>query len=388
MPRVKLYEYSAKKIILGQLNLPYSGMPVKAGDDFANVAKKLPAKYTYTVKVDQGVKKRFKNGLVFLNVKTSGIASALRNLKERGYNNFLIEKFIPHEQKSEKYFSLERERGKIIASVSAQGGIDIEANPKTIKTFAFKQKNYPALAKLTGLKSDTLEKIRQTFDKYYFSFLEINPLVIKNRKVHFLDLAATVDSAGEFFVQAAWSENDIVAPILQTPEEKTVKILKENTPAALSLSVVNPNGSIFLLLSGGGASIVLADEVANLGAAAELANYGEYSGNPSEEETYLYVNQIISLMKKSRAKNKILIIGGGVANFTDVRATFRGIIRALAENKTALKKMKTKIFVRRGGPGQTEGLALMQKFLTDNNFKNAVYGPELPLQKIVELALK
>lgn len=47
---------------------------------------------------------------------------------------------------------------------------------------------------------------------------------------------------------------------------------------------------------------------------------------------------------------KVLIIGGGIANFTNVAATFKGIIRAFEEYHSVLKEQKIKIFVRRGGP--------------------------------------
>jgi ATP citrate (pro-S)-lyase len=53
---------------------------------------------------------------------------------------------------------------------------------------------------------------------------------------------------------------------------------------------------------------------------------------------------------------KILIIGGGIANFTNVADTLKGIIRAIRETKDRLKEHKTKVFVRRGGPNYKEGL--------------------------------
>ena len=118
-----------------------------------------------------------------------------------------------------------------------------------------------------------------------------------------------------------------------------------------------------MLLSGGGASIVLADEVANLGYGKLLANYGEYSGNPSAEETYIYAKNILTLILKSESENKVLIIAGGVANFTDIRVTFNGLIKALEEFKSELNKQNLKIFVRRGGPFQKEGLSKMEIFL-------------------------
>lgn len=38
------------------------------------------------------------------------------------------------------------------------------------------------------------------------------------------------------------------------------------------------------------------DTVCDLGGASELANYGEYSGAPSESQTYEYAKTIIRLM--------------------------------------------------------------------------------------------
>lgn len=69
---------------------------------------------------------------------------------------------------------------------------------------------------------------------------------------------------------------------------------------------------------------VCSDTICDLGGASELANYGEYSGAPSEQQTYDYARTILSLMTKEHHKNgKVLIIGGGIANFTNVAATFK-----------------------------------------------------------------
>jgi len=66
------------------------------------------------------------------------------------------------------------------------------------------------------------------------------------------------------------------------------------------------------------------DTICDLGYSSELANYGEYSGAPSEQQTYEYAKTILSLMTKEKdANGKILIIGGGIANFTNVAATFK-----------------------------------------------------------------
>ena len=41
---------------------------------------------------------------------------------------------------------------------------------------------------------------------------------------------------------------------------------------------------------------VCSDTICDLGGGAELANYGEYSGAPSESQTFEYAKTILSLM--------------------------------------------------------------------------------------------
>ena len=51
---------------------------------------------------------------------------------------------------------------------------------------------------------------------------------------------------------------------------------------------------------------------------------GEYSGGPNEQQTYAYAKTILDLMcKHPHEDGKILIIGGGIANFTNVADTFK-----------------------------------------------------------------
>lgn len=106
-----------------------------------------------------------------------------------------------------------------------------------------------------------------------------------------------------------------------------------------------------------GASVIYSDTICDLGLASELANYGEYSGAPSEQQTYEYAKTILGLMtKEHHPDGKVLIIGGGIANFTNVAATFKGIVKALQEFQLKLVEYNIKIFVRRAGPNFQEGL--------------------------------
>lgn len=81
-----------------------------------------------------------------------------------------------------------------------------------------------------------------------------------------------------------------------------------------------------------------ADTIVDLGFGHELANYGEYSGAPTKDQTYEYAKTLFNLMTKERnPEGKILIVGGGIANFTDVAATFTGLIDALNSFQDELK---------------------------------------------------
>ena len=67
--------------------------------------------------------------------------------------------------------------------------------------------------------------------------------------------------------------------------------------------------------------------------------------------SYEYAKTILTLMTKEKHPDgKVLIIGGGIANFTNVAATFKGIVSALKRFKDKLQEFKIKIFIRRGGP--------------------------------------
>jgi ATP-citrate lyase beta-subunit len=88
-----------------------------------------------------------------------------------------------------------------------------------------------------------------------------------------------------------------------------------------------------------------------------------------------------------KGRSKVLLIGGGIANFTDVAKTFTGIIKALRENSDKLKKVNTKIYVRRGGPNYKAGLKAIKAAADELGLPMQVYGPETHMTEIVRLAL-
>jgi ATP citrate (pro-S)-lyase len=172
--------------------------------------------------------------------------------------------------------------------------------------------------------------------------------------------------------------------------EKAVAALDAVTGASLKLTILNPTGRVWTMVAGGGASVIYADTVADLGAAGELGNYAEYSGGPTEAETYLYAKQLIAAATANPdGRGRALLIGGGIANFTSVLATFKGIIRALKEAAPALRAAKVKILVRRGGPQYKEGLAAMRALAEGTEGLDVeVNGPDVSMTCICARAIE
>src|SRR3989338_2386528 len=409
MPRIKLTEYRAKKILLGD---SYRGISIKADEKI-----KLPKSGKYVVKVDQGVKQRMKKGLVLLDQRPRAIPRAVSKLKKKGFSRFLVEPLLRHKEEDEQYVSFERVREGIRFMHAKAGGIDIESHPEAVETYiisgnsdspfpkggrgilkkgeeilrpagtSFRKGGIEMVVKKTKLPENFLKHIIEVFENNFFAFLEINPFVITKGKAYPLDAAALVDSAGAFFIKNSWTENDVIVKTGNSRAEKNIDELAKTSPASFKLTVLNPNGSPLFLPSRGGGSIVIADEAELCGVGKEIGNYGEYSGGPTREETYLYAKEVIELLLKSKAKKKALILAGGVANFTDVKQTFMGIIDTLTETAERLRKAGVKVFVRRGGPNEQEGLALMKVFLKKENLLGTVYGSDTVITKAVDDAI-
>lgn len=372
-------EYKAKKLILGE---NYAGISVKTGEKTQIPSGK------YVAKVDQGVKKRFKQGLVAIDKKGTELAPFFKSMEKKGFTQFIVEPMFPHEASEEQYFSLERVREGLRLLHAKDGGVNIEEHPEAVSNMILSSREDCAVAaKKTGIPQKFLEHLYDVFNENFFAFVEINPLIVRDEEVYLLDAAVLVDSTAQFFVKNNWNDADIVKSKANHKNEQAVEALAATTPAALSLKVLNENGSLFFLLSGGGGSIVIADEVAARGMGDDLGNYGEYSGGPTREETYLYAKEVLELMLNSRSKKKALVIAGGVANFTDIKQTFAGIIDALIEAAPKMRKQGIKVFVRRGGPNEAAGLKAMEEFLKKESLFGVVYGSNTIITQAAEEAM-
>ena len=373
MARVKLTEYRAKSLLVDN----YQGVAIRLETKEQDAAK-LADDLKYIIKVDQGIKKRGKQGLIRLDVSKEEALKAVEELAERGFERFIAEPMFPHDESEERYVSLERVRDGIRVLYSPRGGVDIEEHPESIE-------QYDDLGQVP-LPAGFLKNLARIMDQQHLSFVEINPLVVRDDQPILLDAAVLADSAGVW--QASWSDEDIVEARAKTESEQLIADLNDGSPAAFSFHLLNPDGAIWLLLSGGGASITIADEAANRNKAHLIGNYGEYSGGPTREETQVYTEAVLAQMFQSPAAKKAIVIAGGVANFTDVKKTFAGIIDALEKNIGKLRQADVKIYVRRGGPNEQEGLAMIEKFLEEHGILGSVHGSDAVLTVVIDEVLE
>lgn len=400
MARKKIREYDAKRLIARHVGkargvklagaggcrgarVAADGLAKGADAYYADLARAQPwlLDTKLVVKPDMLFGKRGKHNLVLLN---ADYAAAQRFIAERvgteievsgvtgTLTTFLIEPFVPHDD--EYYLSIQTLREGDKLSFGACGGVDIEDNwdkvrsvivpagsPDQDTALNVKEHVMPLLTDSAipeEHKPILVEFITACFEAYVeldMTLLEMNPLAIdKSGLPAILDSRMELDSYALFKNGKLWG-----APELEFPEpwgrekceeERIVQAMDDRSSASMKLSVLNAEGSMWTMVAGGGASVIYADQVVQAGYGDELGNYAEYSGNPKEQETYMYARTLLNLVTRNPdGGRRALLCGGGVANFSDIAATLGGLQQALTDFHGKLQMAKVKVFVRRGG---------------------------------------
>jgi len=376
MARVAITEYAAKKLVLGE---SYMGVTVTRGT--VKGALTLFKEQThYIVKIDVGIKKRGKQGLLRLNVEKSAIPKVCTELFDLGYERCVIEEMVSHETQDERYISIDLQRDGAQVLYSSKGGVEIEENHDVIERFFV-----PRDEVLFGMPTPSLENVPlplllQKMQEFHMSFIEINPFITKNGLFTALDMAVEIDDAKAHKLPI-WVQEHIIKKA-NSVAEKEVQHQDDVTSAALTLKILNKNGSILTLFSGGGASLVAMDGLVGAGLQDQIINYSEYSGAPTRDETHTYANTLLKVLFDSDSSKKVILIAGGVANFTDIMLTFAGIVDACSEHIAKLQEQKVYVCIRRGGPNQEKGLTHLRTFLSSHNIPHDVHGPEFSLGEV------
>ena len=323
--------------------------------------------------------------------------------------HFVVEPFTPHTQEEEYYISATCVGDDDMLYMSAEGGMEVEEGwdeKVTEVAFSITDTEEEIAAKIrANVPADVAAADKEAFAEFAigffkayrelnFAYLEINPFVLQGSKIELLDMVAKLDDTAGFMMREEWG--DVEYPTSFGMEEKSPEVLAiedadSKSGASLKLTILKPEARIWTMVAGGGASVVYADTIADFAGIDDLANYGEYSGGPTTSETKFYAETLLDLMtrqKDAQGRDKILIIGGAIANFTDVAKTFTGIIQAFDNYADKMKEVGIKIYVRRGGPNYEKGLKDIKEAADRLGLYIEVYGPETHVTDIVRMALE
>lgn len=413
MARQKIREYDAKRILAahlehysaGKINISFQSILIGPHTNLEDLPTIHPwiLEQKLAIKPDQLFGRRGKLGLVLLNASFEEVKAYLTTNRNKQITigkatdtltHFLIEPYVPHEQ--EYYLAIISEREYNTIYFSKTGGISMEEQWDKVATLKIGTLESLSEEKVVQAFNISEEKMKAFIQSIYplfcdldFTYLEFNPFTTINENIRILDTVALVDDYALLKNKENWGLGKFPRPFgkKMSPEEEFIAALDHNSGASLKLTILNPRGRIWNIFSGGGASVILLDTLADLGVGTEIANYGEYSGNPTEEEAYDYAKTILGLMTREKHKQgKVLLIGGAIANFTDVEKTFRGVAKALSEYGGKMQEHQVSIYIRRGGPNYETGLAFIKEIAAKIGLPAFIFGPETALTHITTLA--
>lgn len=395
MSQRSIYEYDAKKLFAQYSNKSYDGKEITD----IHQLEQLSDGQTYVIKPDHLFGKRGKHGLVWVNLSTSQLkewfikhynTSVTIGSKTGILTHFMVEPCVPHDQ--EYYIACSTSRDYDIVYFSTLWGVDVEEQWDTIKSV-----NVSPLESLdTTMIQSAFDIIDQRiidfmmsffgfFRAYWFTYLEVNPFVFDQVwQIQCLDMVAKVDDCEQFNQRIHRGDLSIPLPFggVEYEAESVIRSLDEKTGASLKCTIINPNGSIWLILWGGWASVIVMDTLTNLWLVGEIANYGELSGNPSTEYNTEYCKVLIKQMLESTSSHsKTLCIIGGIANFTHIDNLFIGIKNAIDAYKDEILQQQIKILVRRWWINDTEALRDFATYCNKNMIPVEVYDGDTFLTK-------
>jgi ATP-citrate lyase beta-subunit len=348
------------------------------------------------VKAHEALGSRFKLGLVKVGLDLKEAEAATKEMIGRHVGSItvsqvIVSEMIPH--KEEYYCAVKSTREGTDILVANCGGIEVESNWERVKRLAVEVGEQPSeaalekVAKDAGFTGSLLKKMADfagkmftCFDSEDAQYLEVNPVVLREHESELIALdAVTLLDGDAKFRHPDWNFA-FAAEFGRAYSTHEMEVMAVDAKIKGSVKFIEiPGGDTAMLPAGGGASVYYSDAVVARG--GKLANYAEYSGDPPDWAVEVLTEKVCSL---PGIKN--IIVGGAIANFTDVKKTFGGIINGFRKAKSEGKLKDVKIWVRRGGPREKEGLDAMRT-LKDEGFDINVFDRNTPLTDIVDKAL-
>jgi ATP-citrate lyase beta-subunit len=372
---------------------------VTSAEQFDELAKvnDWMQKSKLVAKAHEALGSRFKLGLVKVGLDLAGAKAAVKEMLGRqvgsiSVSQVIVSEMVPH--KDEYYAAVKSTREGADVLVANCGGIEVESNWDRVKRLTVEVGSTPSadalekLAKEAGFTGPLAKKVADfagklfaCFDNEDAQYLEVNPVVARENDGELVALdAVTLLDADATFRHPDWNFQ-FAAEFGRAYTKHELEVMGVDAKIKGSVKFIEiPGGDTAMLPAGGGASVYYSDAVVARG--GKLANYAEYSGDPPDWAVEVLTDKVCSL---PGIKN--IIVGGAIANFTDVKKTFGGIIAGFRKAKAEGKLNGVKIWVRRGGPREKEGLDAMRA-LRDEGFDIHVFDRHTPLTDIVDKAVQ
>jgi succinyl-CoA synthetase beta subunit len=262
---------------------------------------------------------------------------------------------------AEYYASVILDRGekKLLAMVSSQGGMDIEAvaaeSPDALvkrhidPTREFDVAAAREIIDAAGLDEDVrdqaaevLVQLAEVATEEDASLIEVNPLIVtSDRQVVALDAKVTIDG------NALYRHQDL-AEIADTVDDPQEQMAKEK-----GLTYVKLDGNVGILANGAGLCMSTLDVVAQAGGAP--ANFLDAGGGSKAEAI---VNALEVIVSDEKVKAILFNIFGGITRCDEIA---KGIVTASSQLDLGVP-----LVVRLDGTNSEEGLAILAEAALPN----------------------
>lgn len=312
--------------------------------------------------------------------------------EKRPFEQILIEPKIEAAREYYVSFTFDGETRSPLLVLSKFGGMDIEVVAKRQPQAVVKLAINP-LKGLTDIhwedlftKADFSEDIRdslkefiknlyQVFTENDAELSEVNPLLeTSDGRLIAVDCKINIDDTALYRHEFSFPRRTGFRELTDM-EKKAREIDARSHRGVVGRTLLELDGDIAVMSSGGGASITCLDALITYG--GRPACFAEYSGNPERED----VKDLAKLILSKKGLRALWLVGP-TANFTDVYETLGGIMDAIKEIKPQFP-----IIIRRAGPRDDEARQMVKEFAKESGLDIVFYGEDLSMTESAKLLM-
>jgi succinyl-CoA synthetase beta subunit/citryl-CoA synthetase large subunit len=371
---MRLIEYEAKALLKG-FNIPVPAGRLHRSGEGVKIDK--PS----VLKAQIPVGGRGKSGgiaFVSSSEQASQELSRLLSSSLRGYpvDSILIEDQVSVQKELFLAVTYDTDKKAPVVIFSSEGGIDIEelatqfpekilSEPFSIRGgfLDFHARNLALRGGLQGKEllrvSDVLVKIVGLFLQCDATLAEINPLILTpNGEVYACDAHIDIEDEALYRQTKRLENFGIQTRETGDPSEFEKEAIRIDSldHRGVAGRMIEFDGSLGLIIGGGGASLTTFDAVRKSG--GRPANYCEVGGNPS----VLKVKELTKLILSKPGVEKIAVIMNVVSN-TRVDLVARGVIKGIIES--GKDPGQTITVFRIPGAWEQDGFQILKKYNVD-----------------------